>query len=280
MKKLVLTAWIVFALFIGGLHAQEKDSLTFVGAKWNTRQLAEGVEWRSYHFTGNDKLFGANQYINLIVVDQDKAKGRFTLADGKGSKVRTSDAAKAAGALAAINGSFYNTKPPYNSTSYLRIDGKDFTEPQQTGYFILIDENGRLKIEPSNLSENTPTFISSLLFLVAYGEKRLITDDSDTYNPRTGMATKGNKVFMLVVDGRNNKSRGVTLNEFVALFKWLDAETAVNLDGGGSTTMYVRGEADNGVVNHPSDTFFGFNHRGERSVGNCILLLDSNTASK
>ncbi|MCK4879516.1 MAG: phosphodiester glycosidase family protein, partial [Bacteroidales bacterium] len=40
---------------------------------------------------------------------------------------------------------------------------------------------------------------------------------------------------------------------------------AINLDGGGSTTMWTK---DNGVVNRPSDK------RGERPVANAILILE------
>jgi exopolysaccharide biosynthesis protein len=45
----------------------------------------------------------------------------------------------------------------------------------------------------------------------------------------------------------------------------------MNLDGGGSSTLYIRNATDNGVVNYPSDNK-KFDHEGQRSVANIIYL--------
>jgi exopolysaccharide biosynthesis protein len=55
------------------------------------------------------------------------------------------------------------------------------------------------------------------------------------------------------------------------VFKWLGAKNAMNLDGGGSSTLYIRNATDNGVVNYPSDNK-KFDHEGQRSVANIIYL--------
>jgi hypothetical protein len=69
-------------------------------------------------------------------------------------------------------------------------------------------------------------------------------------NPRTGAGVTANgKILMVVVDGRQPKwSVGVSLPKFAAILRNLGAISALNLDGGGSATMVVRGE----VVNRPS----------------------------
>ncbi len=69
-------------------------------------------------------------------------------------------------------------------------------------------------------------------------------------NPRTGAGvTADGKILMVVVDGRQLKwSVGVSLPRFAAIFRNLGAVSALNLDGGGSSTMVVKGE----VVNRPS----------------------------
>jgi hypothetical protein len=69
-------------------------------------------------------------------------------------------------------------------------------------------------------------------------------------NPRTGAGvTADGKILMVVVDGRQPKwSVGVSLPKFAAIFRKLGAVSALNLDGGGSSTMVVKGE----VVNRPS----------------------------
>jgi exopolysaccharide biosynthesis protein len=67
-----------------------------------------------------------------------------------------------------------------------------------------------------------------------------------------------------VVDGRNpGYSKGVTTEEFAQIFKDLGCTTAYNLDGGGSSTMYFKGE----VVNSP------INQGGQRDISD-ILFVD------
>jgi len=69
-----------------------------------------------------------------------------------------------------------------------------------------------------------------------------------------GIDEDGNKVFFLTVDGRQSFSRGYTMVELANMMQALGAENALNLDGGGSTTMV--GHTDAGqlsVLNSPSD---------------------------
>lgn len=83
-------------------------------------------------------------------------------------------------------------------------------------------------------------------------------------HPRTGVGvTPKGHILLVTVDGRRDNSVGMNLVEFARLFKWLGAQSAMNLDGGGSTTMVVRGR----VVNSPSDS------SGERSVVSSLLVL-------
>ena len=68
-------------------------------------------------------------------------------------------------------------------------------------------------------------------------------------NPRTAIGyTKDNHLIMITADGREGASIGLTLNELAALMKSLGCINAMNLDGGGSTVMYVNGK----VVNKPA----------------------------
>ncbi|MEU0572644.1 phosphodiester glycosidase family protein [Nonomuraea sp. NPDC005983] len=88
-------------------------------------------------------------------------------------------------------------------------------------------------------------------------------------HPRTavGFSADGRKMYLLTVDGRQADSRGVTLNELAAMMVELGAASALNLDGGGSSTLLARepGSADVQVENSPSDG-------GERSVPNGLAL--------
>ena len=77
-------------------------------------------------------------------------------------------------------------------------------------------------------------------------------------NPRTALAkTEDNHVLFIVVDGRRpNTSRGISATQLTKfLVKCFNPQYAINLDGGGSSTMCVRGQGDpeTFVVNYPCD---------------------------
>jgi dipeptidyl aminopeptidase/acylaminoacyl peptidase len=91
------------------------------------------------------------------------------------------------------------------------------------------------------------------------------TTDFCYRNPRTavGVTTTGT-VLMVVVDGRRaGWSVGMTMLQLARLMKHLGAVSALSLDGGGSSTMWVRGK----VINRPSDP------TGERKVSSALLVL-------
>ena len=66
----------------------------------------------------------------------------------------------------------------------------------------------------------------------------------------TGVSQDGRTVYLITVDGRRATSHGGTLMEMAELLIELGAYRGINLDGGGSTTMYVA--AEGGIVNRPS----------------------------
>ena len=67
-------------------------------------------------------------------------------------------------------------------------------------------------------------------------------------NPRTAIGyTKDNDLVLVAVDGREGSSIGLTLVELASLMRSLGCTNAINLDGGGSTVMYVKGQ----IVNQP-----------------------------
>ena len=73
---------------------------------------------------------------------------------------------------------------------------------------------------------------------------------------------KDGKFLMITVDGRSEASGGIGLQDLAEYLLSLGATDAMNLDGGGSTTMFVDGK----VVNKPSDK------EGERKVSDAILV--------
>ena len=92
-------------------------------------------------------------------------------------------------------------------------------------------------------------------------------------HPRTaaGVAKDGKRLILVVVDGRQKPySDGMTLRELANLMLALGARNALNLDGGGSTTM-VYADPDSGgrlrIANRPSDK------EGERPVGDALAIV-------
>jgi hypothetical protein len=89
-------------------------------------------------------------------------------------------------------------------------------------------------------------------------------------HPRAGVGITGTgTVLLVVVDGRREGSLGLTLVQLVSLFRHMDAMSALNLDGGGTAEMWLRGR----VLNHPSDG-------RERPTASAILVLPDEDAGQ
>ncbi len=86
----------------------------------------------------------------------------------------------------------------------------------------------------------------------------------DTFAPRSAIGLcKNGKLFLITVDGRKpGYSVGLTLKELAEILKKLDLQEAINLDGGGSTTLV----ADGGIINTLSE-------RHERKISNALLIF-------
>jgi exopolysaccharide biosynthesis protein len=83
-------------------------------------------------------------------------------------------------------------------------------------------------------------------------------------HPRTAIGWRADgKLILATVDGRQKTSVGMTIEELAALMRDLGCVEAMNLDGGGSTTMVVRSK----IVNRPSDP------TGERAVSDALLVF-------
>ena len=90
-------------------------------------------------------------------------------------------------------------------------------------------------------------------------------------HPRTavGIARDGQRLILVTVDGRRTPySDGMNLRELAGLMQALGSDEAINLDGGGSTSMIVaNARGIPRVVNVPSDS------AGERPVGNALAIV-------
>ncbi len=296
-------------LVAGYAAVAQCDSLTLVSANWQRIPISAGVTWESCHFQEKE-LFGSNQLINLIEILPGRHSVRLSLAYSD-SLEKTSQLARKKKALAAINGSFFKmrgpdpdnhptlTAVPYSSPSraernrsvvYLRVNdslisenirNKDLIRRRHQQGAISID--GRdvlvLKADPSDLNWETKlggrdVMISGPVIRISSKDTEL-PDDAfcNDRHPRSAVGKRPDgTLILLVADGRHAAANGMTMKELQKTLRWLGCTDAINLDGGGSSTMYIGGQPSGGVVNYPSDNK-KFDHHGEREVANAILVL-------
>lgn len=113
--------------------------------------------------------------------------------------------------------------------------------------------------------------------LAVSGAQRLVvegvqTDAQQVEAARTaiGVSRDGTEITVVTIDGRAGDSRGMTLQELGDLMVDLGVHNAVNLDGGGSTTLAVRrpGTTEAEIANRPSDG-------SERVVANSLAFTST-----
>jgi exopolysaccharide biosynthesis protein len=83
-------------------------------------------------------------------------------------------------------------------------------------------------------------------------------------HPRTCLCETKESVIFITIDGRNKEAEGMNLFEVQNFLLNIGCVDAINLDGGGSTTMWTK---EKGIINFPSDS------SGERPVSNTLLII-------
>ncbi len=171
----------------------------------------------------------------------------------------TSDYAREADLAAAINGSFWRLFDQQAQGLAAGAGSVWASDDDEYGFFA-VTAAGRAWISPpaevvQPSREQATDAVSGRPLLVDNGhasDELHSFPNADTREPRSavGVSRDGQKVILLTVDGRRGGSRGATLAEVAALMLELGAYRAINVDGGGSTTMYIATEG--GVVNHPT----------------------------
>lgn len=244
--------------------------------EWKTKEVSAGIVWKYYQFP---QLFESRQYINMLEVDLTKGF-RIEIPYVKSGFLKTSEAAVSKNALVAFNGSYFNTTTG-GSTVFFKNEGQvvnttvsGFSTYRENGAVVL-DNAGipHVVSKPASgwaaLTEPVALAGGPLLLLDGKELSQLEVDFNTTRHPRTAIGvTAERKLIVVVVDGRSSQSRGLTIPELSQLMASLGCVEALNLDGGGSSTAWVKGE---GVVNFPSDNG-QFDHEGERGVATVFTI--------
>lgn len=290
----------------------QSDSATVAEAKWDVIKVAPGIVLKHYWF--DSSLFHSNQNISILEVKLNR-KNRLDLGYDPHKLKPTHEYAHEKNAIAAINGTFFNMKEG-GSEDYIRSDGKTINETHMRANgersfhqttAIVIDPR-KVTIARWDSSANWEDHLKGEDVMVS-GPLLIYHDHMITWpkkegffgrNPRSVVGLRKNKLYLVAVDGRNPKAAGMSIDELTLMMHWLKMDDAVNLDGGGSTTLWVKNYPYGGVVNHPSDNrqwmhsdayqpgmdldnlpadTQKWDHTGERPVAN-VLLIERKSSRK
>ena len=196
---------------------------------------------------------------------------------GRNVTATTSDIAESVDAILAINGDYYGAQ----EKGYVIRNGKLYRSTASSGSEdLVIYKDGTFEI--INESEVTAEdliakgAVQTLSFGPALVENGKVSVDSDdevgramASNPRTAIGIKSDGTYVFVVsDGRTDESEGLSLLQLAEFMENLGAETAYNLDGGGSSTMVFKGN----IVNTPTGGGIGNGSGSERKVSDIVYI--------
>lgn len=250
---------------------------------FNKEKIHPGLKWFQLQTTD---LFTSNQSINILAVQLNKRS--IDLLYQTDTLIETSQFAESVSAKAAVNAGFFNVKNG-GSVTYIKKDGEVLARNQADlatrGSVVIrgavvIDQKAGVQIETPLPTEayTKDQFVDDVLVSgpLLMKEGRPIPLDSTNFtldrHPRTCACTiNKRKMLLLTIDGRNQEAAGMSLPELTQFLKMLGCKDAINLDGGGSTTMYIAGKSSKGIVNYPSDNR-QFDHEGQRKVSNVLVV--------
>jgi hypothetical protein len=240
---------------------------------WYERPLARGVTLRTRPYSD---LFGARQTASVLHVDPG-ARGVSVRPIGGGRCAVTSRHAREAGAVAAVNGGFFGDG--CRSVSLLKVDGQTLATNTKSRTALGFGEDWirmRLVAAGEDWSEarhalgGVPRLLDAGEVVVEPGAEGSGRSFATARHPRTAVGlTAAGALIMATVDGRTSAGAGMSLVELAGWLQELGCQDALNLDGGGSTTLWVADAPYDGVVNYPSGDRQA-THAGERQVASAL----------
>jgi uncharacterized protein YigE (DUF2233 family) len=236
---------IIFALLLSAAVAY---------ADWES--VGPGVDYQEFR----------RESIDIHVTRIDLTNERISIIGTRESEkgTRVSEFGKKYKALAAINGDYFDDRfNPIGATVGPCGEWEGVRRTKREG-LIAVAEDGASITKQTEIDPKAPapewveTAISGWPALVvkcdALSAKQLPGSDAFTRapHPRTavGLSRDRKTMYFVVADGRRTGVPGVTLAQLAEFMAdELDACSAMNLDGGGSSAMWVDGR----IVNRPAD---------------------------
>lgn len=281
------------------------------GEGWTSKTIDEGIVY--YTFDGKDDISGQVEQAFVIDLDLSNPNYEVHLTYTTPSTA-TSNVFKAHNAVVTMNagyelGSIFvrsngilksmlqnieisNTGVPNwkseaafygDGERNLRIafSGKGMTVKDQRTYYLSTTDPDVVSSAPMLVDDYNPVGETFCDYTIpAATVNKLNSEDPQRHqrvrHPRVAVAlTEDNHFIMFTVDGRNNYSKGMSCRELTRfLVKHFNPQYALNMDGGGSTTLCVEGEGDptTHVVNYPCDNN-KYDHAGERARDTHFVIV-------
>ena len=195
---------------------------------------------------------------------------------GTNITAKTSETAAANNAILAINGDYYGA----NSTGYVIKNGilyRDAVRDNTSYGDLVIYADGSFEIVYEDEVTAHELIDKGVVNLLAFGpslveDGEIVVDTSTEVgramasNPRSAIGIIDENHYIIVVaDGRTTESEGLSLYQMAEIMKEYGATTAYNLDGGGSSTLYLNGQ----VINNPTTNG---NTISERAVSDIVYI--------
>ena len=309
MKKLhIISLFLLLACSLQ-LSANPKP-----GNGWTVTPIADGITY--YTFSGIDEVSGVAQQVFIVDLDlcNPKYAFRFTYSDpvaitsdvfARNNAIVAMNATYEPTSVAIkVNGTMYHNMakntvfdepvPNWKSEAAIYTDGFRDVRISFDGKGKSIKEQRSFyAAQPDlNIFTSAPMLVDDFDPVGArFVDPSLTPDDlkqlhyesparhQGVRHPRAAVAkTSDDHLILLAVDGRRaGIGEGMTAKELTLfLVKWFNPQYALNMDGGGSTSMAVRGQGDPNthIVNYPTDNKRKYDHAGERSVPTHFIIVE------
>ena len=224
---------------------------------------------------------GYTQAISIVRYDPRRMRVEVVTAHGAAADSVGALCARH-GALAGINGSYFDTRA-LTPMTFVKDEGVVVGETSPSELFrtngLVVLSGKKISVDAADTTQAYdawPEALASGPVLIDEGEsfdyKEVPQPDNffGQRHPRSviGQDAFGN-VWLIVVDGRApGEADGMTISELISLCLQLGLTDALNLDGGGSSTLWTE---KGGVINHPCDNR-RFDHAGQRRVPNALIV--------
>jgi len=239
----------------------------FQGDCFNSKQCISVFRYKMRRF--NTDIVNDPGLLNV------KKPGNPVAVNPDAPSTTTSEFGKRYGAIAAINGSYFDMSTLFPST-YVRDNGDLEGKNEAGDGAICIRKNNVAIVLPdttdydanfngySDVLASGPMLIKNGV-LIDWPDDGFITDR----HPRTAFGTGNGYCYMIVADGRSaGNGEGLSIPELAEVCRQLGCTDAINLDGGGSSALWVESV---GVLSHPSDNH-KWDHTGERVIPNAVIV--------